>query len=383
MREGAGLRAGQGAGSGARRRLREPRRLADVHRRRHTGRHDSRDRGLHEPRAGQGKPVDKRADIWAFGVVLYEMLAGRLMFSRENVTETLAQVILKEPDWKALPPDVPPRVRDLLARCLVRDPRQRLRDIGDARIAIDEALQEPASAPPMAGRGGSRRREIVLGALALVFMVTTAGALLWTQLTPAPAAPMVRFEIPLPVGTRPEPINANRWLEMSPNGQHVAFSGTTASPGIFVRSLDSAAVRSLLPEPPGTQPITFFWSPDSQSIAFFADRRLQAIPAGGGTARVICTLPTARLYLGSWGAQGVMLSLAVDDKTSTLWRVPAAGGEPVRVSGAEDSGTGRLGFPVFLPDGRHYLALSRAGDQRTDAFIGVSTRLTASPSSAA
>ena len=324
------------------------------------------------PEQAKGKPVDKRADIWAFGVVLYEMLAGRLMFSRENVTETLAQVILKEPDWKALPPDVPPRVRELLSRCLVRDPRQRLRDIGDARIAIDEALQEPAatSAPSPAG---SRRRELALGALALLFMLTTAGALVWSQLRPAPALPTVRFDVVPPTGPRPE--GGARWIDMSPDGRHLAFSGTLSSPGLFVRSLDAADVRPLVPtEQLGTQPLTFFWSPDNASIAFFADRKLLAVPAGGGTARVICTLPQARMYMGTWGSSGVILVAAVHDRTTSLWRVPAAGGEPAPMM--KESATERMGSPMFLPDGRHYLILRRIGDQqlgdqRTEAFVGI------------
>ena len=97
------------------------------------------------PEQAKGKPVDKRADIWAFGVVLFEMLSGRPLFASENVSETLAKVILKDPDWHALPSDVPAPLRDLIRRCLVRDPRHRLRDIGDARIALDEALQSPAA----------------------------------------------------------------------------------------------------------------------------------------------------------------------------------------------------------------------------------------------
>jgi eukaryotic-like serine/threonine-protein kinase len=325
------------------------------------------------PEQAKGKPVDKRADIWAFGVVLYEMLAGRLMFSRENVTETLAQVILKEPDWKALPPDVPPRVRDLLARCLVRDPRQRLRDIGDARIAIDEALQEPAAASAGPVGAGSRRRELAFGALAFVFMVTTAGALVWSRPRAAPAAPTVRFEVVPPSGTRPQP--GSRWIEMSPDGRHLAFTGTPASPGIFVRSLDTPAVRLLVPaELLGAQPVTFFWSPDSESIAFFADRKLHAMPAGGGTSRVIGSLPPARMYTGTWGTQGVILFVTLNDRTSGLWRVPAAGGNPAPVM--EESAAERVGSPVFLPDGRHYVALRRIGDpqlgdQRTEGFVGV------------
>jgi len=323
------------------------------------------------PEQAKGQVVDKRADIWAFGVVLYEMLAGRLMFSRDNVTETLAQVILKEPEWKALPPDVPPRVRDLLGRCLVRDPRRRLRDIGEARIAIDEALKEPVStAPVVPVPTRSRRREIALGALALFFMLTTAGAWLWTRLRPVPALPTVRFEVSPLAGAKVEG-RFNRWIEVSPDGGLLAFSGTPASPGIFVRPLDGTAVRQVVtPDLLGGEAPTFFWSPDGQSIAFFANRKLQAIPAGGGTPRMICALPASHLYMGTWSTQGVILVMVGQAKGPTLFRVPAAGGEPVPVNGPEGSAAESIGMPVFLPDGRHYVAVRRL-DDRTEAFVGV------------
>jgi eukaryotic-like serine/threonine-protein kinase len=325
------------------------------------------------PEQAKGKPVDKRADIWAFGVVLYEMLTGQLMFARETVTETLAQVILKDPDWNALPADVPPRVRELLSHCLVRDPRQRLRDIGDARIAIDEAMQQPAALTPVqpSAPTRSRRRELGLAALAVVGVLTAAGLLIRSALTPTPPpAPMVSFEVVLPASAKPETVGASRWIEVSPDGRYLAFSGTIGAPGIFVRSLAATAVRQLVPtELLGGFLATFFWSPDSESLAYFAQGKLFAIPVSGGTARVICTLPPANQYVGSWGTQGVILFAAASDTASTLWRVAAGGGDPVRVAGSDPSNT-RIMLPAFLPDGRHYLAARLPADGRPEVFIG-------------
>ena len=225
--------------------------------------------------------MDRRADIWAFGVLLYEMLAARMMFPSENVTETLAQVILKDPDWSSLPASTPRTLRHLLDRCLVRDPRNRLRDIGEARIAIQEALERPAA--PETGpetRGGSRRRELVLGAVALLFMLTTAALLVRSALTPAPKLETVRFDV-FPPGTNSAV--AVRWIELSPDGRHLAFSTTVPSRGIFVRSLDSSEVRLVAPEIGSFQPPIFFWSADSRQIGYFADGapRECRLPAAG------------------------------------------------------------------------------------------------------
>ncbi len=321
------------------------------------------------PEQAKGKVVDKRADIWAFGVVLYEMLAARTMFSSENVSETLAQVILKDPDWGTLPPATPRALRDLLRRCLVRDPRNRLRDIGDARIAIHEAEKE-AAAPAVHPEttAASRRRERVLGAAALLFMLTTAGVLVRSTLAPEPALETVRFDV-FPPGTNTA--SAVRWLELSPNGRHLAFSTTVPSRGIFVRSLDSPTARLVASDVASGPAPLFFWSGDSQHIGYFAEGKLKRVSVAGGPAQAICNLPPALNYTGTWSADGVILFGAATREGTTIWRVSAAGGQPARLH-ADGSPLQQAFFPTFLPDSRHYLAMAPTGEGQTaEAFVGV------------
>jgi hypothetical protein len=320
------------------------------------------------PEQAKGKAVDRRADIWAFGVVLYEMLAARMMFPSENVTETLAQVILKDPDWSSLPASTPRTLRHLLDRCLVRDPRNRLRDIGEARIAIQEALERPAAPEPgPKATGGSRRRELAIGAVALLFMLTTAALLVRAALTPAPKLETVRFDV-FPPGTNSAV--AVRWIELSPDGRHLAFSTTVPSRGIFVRSLDSATARLVAPEIGSSLPPIFFWSADSQQIGYFADGKLKKVQVAGGPVQVICTLPPALNYTGTWNADGVILFGAATKEGTRIWRASAAGGEPAPLHDGKSSTPAQAFFPTFLPDGRRYMAMAPTGtDRRFEAFV--------------
>ena len=198
------------------------------------------------PEQAKGKPVDRRADIWAFGVVVYEMLTGRAMFSGETASETMAQVIMKEPDWDTLPASTPSRLRDLLRRCLTKEPRMRLRDIGDARIAIEETIASPQSETSSATKVSSKRsvatvfRNVLPWALAGVL----AGvAFLHFREKPPVAPEQVRFSI-LPPG---KTTFANPGLpRVSPDGRHVAFIVTgEAVSRLWLRSLDTLESRVL------------------------------------------------------------------------------------------------------------------------------------------
>ena len=152
------------------------------------------------PEQARGKAVDKRADIWAFGVVLFELLTGQHLYGGgETVTDTLAAVVLKEPDWSALPPDTPPRIRALLERCLRKDPKQRLRDIGDARLAIDEPEQATPAAPGSSTLTPAARRAWLPWAVASCI----AGLLVWTlanRSAPPASPPTARFLMEFPGG---------------------------------------------------------------------------------------------------------------------------------------------------------------------------------------
>ena len=223
------------------------------------------------PEQAKGRPVDKRADIWAFGVVLFEMLTGRKLFRGETATEIIAAVIKDDIALDRLPPAVPPAIRRLLARCLERDPRQRLRDIGEARIALADPASTAASAigerPETPGR--SRASMMIWAALALVLAGAAAAAAWWLK----PGADLTLRRIDLA-----DPLASADGLALSPDGSRIAyFSGAH----LYVRALDALAPQDL-----GAVHVTSalpFWSPDGRTIGFFCSRRDQHDPGGRRT----------------------------------------------------------------------------------------------------
>jgi predicted Ser/Thr protein kinase len=261
------------------------------------------------PEQAKGRAVDKRADIWAFGVVLSEMLTGQSLFARATVTETLAAVIRDKPQLDQLPADTPPSIRQLVARCLEQDPRQRLRDIGEARIL----LSTPPEAAPAAGEGRAARRNsmpIALGALAIAAIAGAAGWLL----KPANAPPLRRFDLPASIAAATD-------LALAPDGTRVAYF---AHAHLYVRALDALDSQDLgLVSPGGSQP---FWSRDSRTIAFISEAAIHTIPAGGGPEFVVCRIPASGRIMGAaWLANGTIVFSVWRD---SLYSVPATGGAP-------------------------------------------------------
>jgi eukaryotic-like serine/threonine-protein kinase len=240
------------------------------------------------PEQARGKTVDRRGDIWSFGAVLFEMLSGKQAFPGEDVSHTLAAVIMKEPDWDVLPSSLPASVGRLLRRLLTKDPRQRLRDIGDARISLDEVLSGTPEAAPTPGAAvpiWRRAMPWAVGALAAGIV----GAAVWI-LKPAPTgvpAQPIRYEI-----APPEKTLLLNDLALSPDGWHLAFTAPRqeVSEHLLVRDLDSLVWRPL----PGTEGAAFpFWSPDSRTVAFFDAARgtLERVDIAGGAPQVICDVP--------------------------------------------------------------------------------------------
>jgi eukaryotic-like serine/threonine-protein kinase len=301
------------------------------------------------------------------------MLTGRQTFPNgETLSDTLAGILVREPDLQGLPASTPPKIRALVERCLRKNERRRLRDIGDARIAIEEARNElTASAAAIAVPADSRRRERLFAGLAAVFLLTTAGLAVRLFLQGALAPRAVRFDSPSPVGVPNS-------LYLSPDGRKVAFVSSSLAPArIWVRSLDTA-----MPQPiPSTEGIAapgpffnagnigenngVFWSADSQSIAFVAEGKLKKVAAAGGPAQVIASLPAAGNYFGSWGAGGVILLAPDAVAGGPLFRVAASGGQIAPATELDKSKKEQSHrFPHFLPDGRHFLYLSTGGDTR-------------------
>jgi Tol biopolymer transport system component len=323
------------------------------------------------PEQAKGKAVDRRADIWAFGCVLYEMLTGKHAFDGETVTDTLAAVIKEEPDWSRLPAGTPIRVRVLLQRCLQKDPKQRLRDIGDARISLDEVL---AGAPDASLAGASqavvpRWHRTLPWAVAAAFAIAFA-ALGWVYLrganTPAQTAELTRFEILVPEKTA---LAANGVFALSPDGRQLAFAAT-GSDGVqrlWIRSLDSLKARPLPgSESPAIPP--FFWSPDSRYIAFQSGGKLKKIDISGGAAESLCDV-SGYAVGGSWNRDGVII---FGSGNAGLMRVSANGGSATPLTTLDSSRKETdHGLPSFLPDGRHFIYLRLSSSpENNGVYIG-------------
>jgi eukaryotic-like serine/threonine-protein kinase len=298
--------------------------------------------GYMAPEQAAGKPVDKRADIWAFGVVLYEMLTGQRLFDGETVSHTLADVLRAPIDFGKLPKDTPPAIRNLVERCLDRNVKNRLRDIGEARVIIERVGKEPAGAPPQTApipvRSGGKLAWGVAGIFALAAI---ALAVIHFRETP-PAPRVVRFQIPVPEKL------SDLLFDLSPDGRTLAFSASQGGRRqIWLRPLDSTTAHPLSETDGATY---VFWSPDSAYLAFFVPGKLKKIAVSGGPSQTLCDAPGGRG--GTWSKDGVIVfspGLVVP-----LMRVSSAGGAPTPVTTLSSSNELQR-FPSFLPDGKHFL----------------------------
>ncbi|HMD36824.1 MAG TPA: protein kinase [Vicinamibacterales bacterium] len=267
------------------------------------------------PEQAKAQPVDKRADIWAFGVVLYEMLTGRCLFAADSVAETVGLVVMRDPDWTALPRATPPGIRTLLRRCLMREPRNRLRDIADARILLAES-DEPAalSAAPRSRRAGAIA---AVTAIAVLIVGVTGVMMIRRGSTPG-GVPLRRFELPAELAAAPSsPV-------ISRDGTRLAYIDAHH---LRVRALDSLESQDLGPVP--VDAANPFWSPDGGSIGYTAAAEVRTIRTGGGTPFVVCRIPATgnALHL-LWRPDGTILIAVWRD---SLYSVPATGGTPTVV----------------------------------------------------
>jgi Tol biopolymer transport system component len=313
------------------------------------------------PEQARGKAVDKRADIWSFGVVLYELLTGQRLFQCATVSDTLASVLKEQPDLER----VPARVQPLLRRCLEKDPKKRLRDIGDATMLLDT----PANAvlPQAVKRQGLRRR-ITLGA-AMIF----AGALGLVSFVhfseePAAAPNPVRFQITLPDRVN---FTAGGSFSLSPDGKHLAFSaaGADGRPGVWIHDLESGGSRRLPGADTGPLAPPFFWSPDSRFVVFSGvGVQLKKVDISSGTIESVCDLPAPPIG-GSWNREGMII---FGNNRGGLWKVPASGGTALPLTVLDPSrGEHSHELPAFLPDGHHFLYLRvTAMPENSGIYIG-------------
>jgi serine/threonine-protein kinase len=304
------------------------------------------------PEQARGKPADKRADIWALGVVLYEMLTGRRAFEGDTVTEVAGAVIHKELDFTALPAGTPQSVRLTLRRCLQKDPRQRMRDMGDVRLALDGAFDSSVS-PATRSNGRARSRALALSAVAALLAATIAAAAVWILTRPVrPLRYPVRVTVPTPAAGSTERLT----VTLSPDGRYLAFiAPENGDNRLWVHSLSDGQSRIVAPK----ELVRFspLWSPDSRSLIYLSDGGLRRVAVSGGPAQTVAEL---KFYFGgAWlNADTVVLSTG-----DGIVRIPAAGGSQVRLTQL-DSSRGEMyhGSPLALPDGRHFLYLRGSKD---------------------
>ena len=308
--------------------------------------------GYMSPEQAKGKVVDRRADIWAFGVVLCEMLTGRRMYDGETAAETLARIIERQPDLSALPVATPATVRTVLERCLTKDPRARLQAIGEARILLERAIAQPraderANVP---ASDEPRRTQTATAAwvLAGLLAVALAAAIVlwapWRTTAAQPSLVRVNADIGADASLMTDVGTA---AVLSPNGEMMVFAARPRdrqTSSLYVRRLDQLVATQIAGTEEARAP---FFSPDGQTIAFFTNDKLKKVAVVGGAVVTISDAPAGRG--GSWGQDGtVTFQPNIGSGRASLAHVSAAGGEPVFLK-PEDNGRAR--FPQVLPGG--------------------------------
>ena len=285
------------------------------------------------PEQARGRTVDKRTDIFSFGAVLYEMLTGRQLFKGEDVADTIASVMRSDPDFRALPTELHPRVRELLSRCLEKDPKKRRRDIGDLRADLERPIE------PRSVETHERRRPAWLAVVATVLLMGATAMVTW-NLKPERPRRIQRFEIVLPEGDSFS--GAGRHIvALSPQGTHLVYAATEQ---LHLRALDQAEAVPIRGTERGREP---FFSPDGQWIGFWADGYLKKVALSGGPAMTLCE--AANPHGASWRADD---TIVFGQGPGGIWDVPANGGEPrVLVEGGDGVAHG----PQTLPDGKSIL----------------------------
>ncbi len=316
------------------------------------------------PEQARGKVVDKRADIWAFGVVLYEMITGKRLFQGEDLTETLASVVKEEPRLD----EAPAKVRRLLRKCLEKDPKKRLRDIGDAWELLEDVGQGHALPVPQAM--APRHQRWLWPGIAAALALAIAG-LLFVHVREAPPTEPVsmQFQISAPAETQ-----FATQMALSPDGRLLAFTAVSAADGtnsIWVRPLNSLEAKPLRQARTG-QP--FFWSSDSRFIVYNGNGKLTKIDVSGGPPQVICDAPNGVIG-GFWTQDG---TIVFGESAGELMRVSAGGGVPSPLTTLDPSGLNASMLPSLLPDGRHFLYFGGGSAQLNSGIF--LTSLTSKPS---
>jgi Tol biopolymer transport system component len=311
------------------------------------------------PEQARGQDVDRRTDIWAFGVILYEMLTGKRLFAGETISDTLAEVLKTDPDLEVLPEATPPAVRWLVERCLRKRPSRRLRDIGEARVLLESDLDEtPTTSSMIAAPAAttSTPRWLIPATLAAMIIAAVGGYLI-ANLTAGspPISGAVHATVLAPPGNRIL-LGNGAHLAMSPDGERIAFVAidTAGTRQLWVRRVDSPAAYVLSDTEDASYP---FWSPDSRRVGFFAGGKLRRIDATGGVATAICEAPNGRG--GTWTEDDrIIFAFEILDH---LQIAPATGGSPIAVTQMDTLHQSHR-WPVAMPGGERFVYI-RGGNE--------------------
>jgi serine/threonine protein kinase len=323
------------------------------------------------PEQARGQPVDKRTDIWAFGCILFEMLAGRAVFTGATLSDTIAAVVGLEPDWSALPSTTPPPIHHLLRRCLTKDRKGRSSDASVARVEIDETLSaegqagSPTSVAVPSSLWGNLRFWIGIAALLLLVSIVLAVTSLAPGTSPSVATAPVHFQEPV-MGRLAE----SGMFSISPDGRQLLYAseGADGVLRLWVRTMSTIQPGPL----PGSEVFKIvppaIWSPDSRFVAFNPPGVIKKVSLDGGAPQSVCDFPGTAVG-GSWNREGEIL---LGNAIGGLMRCPASGGPATVVTVANQSEDERHIFPSFLSDGRHfvYLSISRTKPETSGVYAG-------------
>ncbi|MBE0565595.1 MAG: serine/threonine-protein kinase [Krumholzibacteria bacterium] len=288
------------------------------------------------PEQARGKAVDKRTDVWAFGCVLYECLTGRRAFAGETVSDLIAGILKTEPAWDLLPAATPARVRALLRRCFCKDPRERLRDIGEARIALGATAETEAPAVPAPRPAAVRWRVMAVVTLAVAFLAVLAALRFGPTAGPGPLRKFDLVAGDMVVDWPIAPV-------LSPDGSRFAYASENR---IWVRDLDRLTPRAVA-EVAAASPVN--WSPDSRTVVYADKRKLWQVPAEGGQPTAICEIPgTGDIIGAAWSAAGTIAFSVWRDR---LYEVAAGGGVPKVLVDLDPVTQIDFHGPSWLPNG--------------------------------